>query len=375
MRVLRNEWRAMVVDPVRRLARRGLSALLLAFVAAFGVIFFHAIAQHPGGERAVRLVGGVQGDLPLWLALLRTPVSLYVPALDLPVWAGITQLFLAFALAELTLGRTRTLFISYATTLAGTLTVRVMIAMGPGRWGLGLPPETGHVLDTGPSAAVVGLFTYLSVVRRAPVVFLLTGGSMVVESLVKPNLAGREHLIAVATALVLALIDERAWRRLRWPAWRERKPDGRTPGAAGPVRGGAARPALALTRDRGRGRDEEHGPAPGRGTVPTAPWRGTGPAARPPGPSRPTRPPAGVARPDGVTAGAARPDGVTAGAARSDGKAAGAPRPDRPTAGTVRPGAVVDPGAVAGPVEEPGGSAVSGEPEMSGRPTRPTLSR
>lgn len=231
VRTLRAEWHGIVVDPVRRLAHRGLSGLVLAFVAAFGVVFFHAVAQRPAGEAVVRIAGGVQADLPLWLALLRTPVSLYVPALDLPVWAGITQLFLAFALAELTLGRGRTLFISYATTLAGTLTVRLMIAIGPGWWGLGLPPETGRILDTGPSAAVVGLFTYLSVVRRAPVVFLLTGGSMVVESVVKPNLAGREHLIAVAAAVVLALFHGRGpgwlprraavlvpWRRIPAPA-------------------------------------------------------------------------------------------------------------------------------------------------------------
>ncbi|MGV9253839.1 hypothetical protein [Streptomyces sp. NPDC003697] len=198
-----------MVDPVRRLLRRGLGGLFLAFLASFGVIFFHAIAQRPAGGVAVRLLGGVTADLPLWLALLRTPVSLYVPALDLPVWAGITQLFLAFALAELTLGRARTLVIAYATTLAGTLTVRMMIALGPGRWGLGLPPEIGQVLDTGPSAAVVGLFTYLSIVRRAPVVFTLTGGSMVAESVLKPNLAGREHLIAVAAAVVLGLLHGR----------------------------------------------------------------------------------------------------------------------------------------------------------------------
>ncbi|MFF2993242.1 hypothetical protein ACFVTC_01495 [Streptomyces sp. NPDC057950] len=211
-RTLRGEWHGIVVEPFRQLRRRGLSGLVLAFVAAFGVIFFHAIAQHPTGATVVRLTGGVKAALPLPLALLRTPVSLYVPALDLPVWAGITQLFLAFALAELALGRARTLAIAYATTLAGTLTVRVMIAMGPGWWGLGLPPETGQVLDTGPSAAVVGLFTYLAVVRRAPVVFALTGGSMVWESIVRPNLAGREHLIAVAAAIVLGLLRGR-WRR------------------------------------------------------------------------------------------------------------------------------------------------------------------
>ncbi|MER6073464.1 hypothetical protein ABT187_32405 [Streptomyces sp. NPDC001817] len=211
-RTLRGEWHAIVVEPVRRLTRRGLSGLLLAFVAAFGVIFFHAIAQHPLGAVWVTRLGGVRADLPLWLSLLRTPVSLYVPALDLPVWAGITQLFLAFAWAELALGRSRTLAISYATTLAGTLTARVMIALGPGWWGFGLPHADAAVLDTGPSAAVVGLFTYLSVVKRAPVVFTLTGGSMVWESVAVPNLAGREHLIAVASAIVLGLLHGRRAR-------------------------------------------------------------------------------------------------------------------------------------------------------------------
>ncbi|CAL2067920.1 conserved membrane hypothetical protein [Streptomyces murinus] len=211
-RTLRGEWHAIVVDPVRQLARRGLSGLLLAFVAAFGVIFFHDIAQRPTGAMWVTRLGGVKADLPLWLSLLRTPVSLYVPALDLPVWAGITQLFLAFALAELTLGRSRTLAIAYATTLAGTLVARLMIAIGPGWSGLGLPAACGQVLDTGPSAAVVGLFTYLSVVRRAPVVFTLTGGSMVWESIAVPNLAGREHLIAVGSAVVLGLLHGRRAR-------------------------------------------------------------------------------------------------------------------------------------------------------------------
>ncbi|MFE7977002.1 hypothetical protein [Streptomyces shenzhenensis] len=248
-RTLRGEWQGVVVDPLRQLRRRGPFALSLAFLAAFGVIFFHDLAQRPTGALVVWRLGGVTADLPLWLALLRTPVSLYVPALDLPVWAGITQLFLAFALAELALGRARTLAVAYATTLAGTLTVRVMIALGPGWWGLGLPPETGQVLDTGPSAAVVGLFTYISVVRRAPVVFFLTGGSMVWESIAVPNLAGREHLIAVAAAIVLGLLHG---HRPQWPGTRFRlrraparpgtlttNPDGPAGCGAGPAGSGA----------------------------------------------------------------------------------------------------------------------------------------
>ncbi|MEU6852991.1 hypothetical protein ABZ901_24060 [Actinacidiphila alni] len=222
-RTLYREWQGIIADPVRQLLRRGPSALLLAAVAAFGVIFFHDLAQRQAGATAVRVLGGVYGSLPLWLELLRTPVSLYVPALDLPVWAGITQLILAFALAELVLGRFRTLLIAYLTTLAGTLTVRVMIAIGPDAWRFGLPPEAGAVLDTGPSAAVVGLFTYISVVRRAPIVFALTGGSMVWESIAVPNLAGREHLIAVGTALVLGLLHSRPLPRpLRLIPWRRR---------------------------------------------------------------------------------------------------------------------------------------------------------
>ncbi|MGW8701084.1 hypothetical protein ACWGOK_29880 [Streptomyces eurythermus] len=243
-RTLGTEWHGIVVDPVRRLARRGLSGLLLAFVAASGVVFFHDIAQHPAGAVWVRRLGGVQADLPLWLSLLRTPVSLYVPALDLPVWAGITQLFLAFALAELTLGRARTLVIAYTTTLAGTLTARLMIALGPGWWGFGLPPEAGRVLDTGPSAAVVGLFTYLAVVRRAPVVFTLTGGSMLWESVAVPNLAGREHLIAVAAAVVLGLLHGRGERLRRAVRSRLR----RRSGPAGPVPPVTGRPGASLWR-------------------------------------------------------------------------------------------------------------------------------
>ena len=216
---LLGEWRGIVVAPVRELLRRGVGGVSLALLATSSVIFFHAIHQTPKGAVVVRLLGEVRADLPLPLALLRTPVSLFVPALDLPVWAGITQLFLAFAIAELSLGRARTLVVAYATTLAGTLSVRVMIAIGPGWWGLGLPPEIGQVLDTGPSAAVVGLFTYLAVIRRAPVLFAFTGGSMLLESVVKPNLAAREHLIAIGAAIVLGLLHG------RFPARRPRPED------------------------------------------------------------------------------------------------------------------------------------------------------
>ncbi|WP_399001213.1 hypothetical protein [Streptomyces sp. CBMA152] len=228
-RTVRGEFHGIIVDPVQQLVNRGIRGLFLGVLANVAVIVFHAFAATQVGSVIIRLTGEVKADLPLWLALLRTPISLFVPALDLPVWAGLTQLFLGFALAELTLGRKRTLVIAYATTLAGTMAARVMIALGPGTLGgLGLPPEIGQVLDTGPSAAVVGLFTYISVVRRAPVVFSLTGGSMLFEAMYKPNLAGREHLIAVGMAIVLGLLHGRvdlgpAALRRRFLRWRNRR--------------------------------------------------------------------------------------------------------------------------------------------------------
>ncbi|WP_329122950.1 hypothetical protein [Streptomyces sp. NBC_01465] len=202
------EWQRVVVDPIREARSRGIPGLSLALLSTLAVIALHELARTAPGAEAIRLTGEVRGDLPLGLVLLRTPVSLFLAAPELPVWPGLPKLFLAFALAELTLGRTRTLLIAYGTSLAGTLGARVMFAMGPDRLG-GLPPELAHVLDTGPSAAVVGLFTYLAVVLRAPVLFALTSGIIVVQSVLNPNLAGREHLIAVSVALVLAVAQRR----------------------------------------------------------------------------------------------------------------------------------------------------------------------
>ncbi|MFD0348440.1 hypothetical protein ACFQ0M_25225 [Kitasatospora aburaviensis] len=55
--------------------------------AATALILLFSIVQHlPGGERLVTHIGVVKAALPLEVSLLRTPLSLYVPALDLPVW-------------------------------------------------------------------------------------------------------------------------------------------------------------------------------------------------------------------------------------------------------------------------------------------------
>ncbi|MGA4543079.1 hypothetical protein ACPA54_24120 [Uniformispora flossi] len=204
--MLLNEFKSIVVAPFKEVfLNRRWGGMNLAITACLGIIVLHAVHLTKWGHDFVRIIGGVQASLPLPISLLRTPISLYVPAINLPVWAGLTQLFIAFALAQLTLGWKRTLLIAYLATLAGTMTARVMVWLGPHHV-LGLPHSAAYVLDTGPSAAVVGLFSYISVVKRAPVLFSLTSLSMIVESVAVPNLAGREHLIAIGAAMVLGFV-------------------------------------------------------------------------------------------------------------------------------------------------------------------------
>ncbi|MEU8958768.1 hypothetical protein AB0C93_31270 [Streptomyces sp. NPDC048518] len=201
-RVLVHEWREVVVRPLGRLWGRGVRGVSVAVFGALAVIGLHAFQQTGVGGGVVRFVSEVRGDQPLWVTLLRTPVSMFVPAVDLPVWGGLPRLLLAFALAELLFGRIRTLAVAYTVTLAGTLGARLMLALGPERLG-GLPADVAHAVDTGTSAAIVGLFAYTSVALRAPLLFLAAVVPTVTGSIRDLDLAGREHLIAVVVAVAL----------------------------------------------------------------------------------------------------------------------------------------------------------------------------
>ncbi|MEU7581906.1 hypothetical protein AB0B50_30410 [Streptomyces sp. NPDC041068] len=207
--VLLREWRGVVAVPCRRLLERGPLGVSLALFATVAVIGLHEFQQTAVGADVVRVLSEVRADQPLWLSLIRTPVSVFVPAVDLAVWGGLPRLFLSFALAELLFGRARALVVAYAVTLAGTLGARVMVALGPDR--LGLPADAAHAVDTGASAAIVGLFAYTAVRMRAPLLFLAAVVPTVAGSIAEPNLAGREHLIAVAVAMALAAV------RCQWP--------------------------------------------------------------------------------------------------------------------------------------------------------------
>ncbi|MFD8975922.1 MULTISPECIES: hypothetical protein [Streptomyces] len=226
-RFARREWGPLFGTVWRGLVVRRWRAVPMTLAAVCLTALFQLVQNQDWGYQPVQNIGSVRAEDPLWLALLRTPLSLFVPALDLPVWGALAQVLLVFGIAEICIGRWRTLGVAYLATLCGTLYARVGIALGPGT-PFGLPASDAQVVDTGPSAAVVGLAVYVCWRYRA----WWTGGAvvvaMVVEVIIKPNLAGKEHLAAIAGVLVLIGVQ----------AWRERgrgRGAGRGPGQDGGV--------------------------------------------------------------------------------------------------------------------------------------------
>ncbi len=84
---------------------------------------------------------------------------------------------------------------------------RVFIAMGPhAPFDLGLPHWIRWQRDTGPSAAVVGVGTFLGVKLRLPILTSVLVATMAIETVIKPDLADREHLVAIATGGAIAIV-------------------------------------------------------------------------------------------------------------------------------------------------------------------------
>ncbi|GGU19303.1 hypothetical protein [Streptomyces lavendofoliae] len=209
-RFARREWGPLYAAVRTELVTRRWRAVAMTLGAVCLTSVFQVVQNRPWGYGPVQAIGSVRAEDPLWEALLRTPLSLFVPALDLPVWGALAQILLVFGIAETCLGRPRTLLIAYTATLAGTLYARVGIALGPGApLGLGLPATDAQVVDTGPSAAVVGLAVYVCWHHRAWVTGAAVVLAMAVEVLVKCNLAGKEHLAAIAAVLVVCAV--RSW--------------------------------------------------------------------------------------------------------------------------------------------------------------------
>lgn len=210
----RAEWGLLYVTVREPLTKRPWRAIPMTLGAVCLTAVVQFVQNQPWGFQFVQNIGSVRAEEPLWLALLRTPLSLFVPALDLPVWGALAQILCVFGIAEIALGWWRTLVIAYAATLAGTMYARLGVWLGffnP----FGLPGSDSWVVDTGPSAAVVGLAVFVGWRYGAYVTTLGVTGAMAVEVMLKGNLAGKEHLAAIATVGVLCLVSALRHRHRR----------------------------------------------------------------------------------------------------------------------------------------------------------------
>ncbi|MER5510232.1 hypothetical protein ABT052_33615 [Streptomyces sp. NPDC002766] len=230
----RAEWGLLYVTVREALVGRRLRAIPMTLGAVMLTAVVQIVQNQSWGYGPVQHLGGVRAEDPLWPALLRTPLSLFVPALDLPVWGALVQVLFVFGIAEICLGRPRTLVIAYAATLAGTLYARVGIRLGFDSL-LGLPASDARVVDTGPSAAVVGLAVYVGWRHGARRTAGAVAAAMAVEVMLKGNLAGKEHLAAIVAVVVPIVVSRLRHRRRRRSRALLGRPGGPLP-ASGPHR-------------------------------------------------------------------------------------------------------------------------------------------
>lgn len=205
---LRSETVCVLEPPWRALRADGLRAFPVT-LACTSLIGLFALIQHTTtGWWVVEHTAGVYQALPLPLILLRLPLSMFAPAPDLPAWGAMLQVLIVFGLSEIHLGRLRTVVTAICVNSLTTVSARIMVVVGL-RLAIGTPQVDQYELDTGPSTVVVALSVYVALVCRAYILLTITAAAMAGEAVVLPNLAGREHLVAIGLGAAAYLLGER----------------------------------------------------------------------------------------------------------------------------------------------------------------------
>jgi hypothetical protein len=280
---LRSEAAAVLGPPWRALRANRPAAfpLTLSCTALIGVF---ALIQHStSGWWVVEHVAGVYQALPLPLILLRLPLSMFAPAPDLPAWGAMLQVLIVFGFSEIHLGRLRTLLTAICVNGLTTVSARIMVIIGL-HWAIGTPQVDQYELDTGPSTVVVALSVYVALVCRAYILLTITVAAMAAEAVTLPNLAGREHLVALALGAAAYLLAERAL-----PRWTHRtRHDAVSPPSLTASTSSATPTPAPTTHPHPRPRSPAPTRSPARSPAPTADSpRPHAPDATPPRPESP----------------------------------------------------------------------------------------
>jgi hypothetical protein len=200
----------------RRWAERGIGGYLLTAIVALTVVLAWCV-DRSAGKSIVAMCCGERVDAPLGISLLRLPGSLVAPAALLPVWGSVAQVVLAFGITEAAVGARRTLTVAALAHALGTLAGRYFVWYAPAVLG-GLPTYWRYALDTGPSAATCGLAVYAAVVLGCPRLGGVIVTAVVAAVALHPDLAGREHIVALAVGAATACVQSFMLRRARHQA-------------------------------------------------------------------------------------------------------------------------------------------------------------
>jgi hypothetical protein len=216
---LRAELGRLRLFVVRRWAARGVVGYLLTVVVVALIVLMWAL-DHTVARTFVAACCGERVGAPVSSALLKLPGSLVAPAALLPVWGSVVQVVLAFGLAEAAVGALRTLAVAATSHVVATMAGRYFVWYAPVALG-GLAPSWRSALDTGPSAATVGVAVYLAIVLGCGRI----GGALVLTVVIafaaRSDLAGREHLVAVVVGAGCAAVQLLAYRWSARSAWPE----------------------------------------------------------------------------------------------------------------------------------------------------------
>jgi hypothetical protein len=200
----------------RRWTERGIRGYVVTVVIASAIVLMW-LADRTAGKSVVAMCCGERVNAPIGVSLLRLPGSMLAPAALLPMWGSVAQVLLAFGITEAAVGARRTLTVAALAHAIGTLAGRYFVWYAPPVLG-GLPASWRYALDTGPSAATCGLAVYVAVVVGCPRLGVLLAVTVSTAFALHPDLAGREHIVALAVgaaaAAVQLLIFRRATRRL-----------------------------------------------------------------------------------------------------------------------------------------------------------------
>jgi hypothetical protein len=220
-RVLVGEVDRIFRPVLAELRARGWRAIPFSIFSAALITAFALIQHTSWGWSLVVHVAAVYQALPIWLIIVRLPLSMFAPAPDLPAWGAVAQVLVVFAVAEVRLGRWRTLLVAVCTNALTTLSARLMWVVGSAL-GVGTPQIDAYELDTGPSTVVVALSVYVLLRCRAYTLLATVVLAMLLETLLLPNLAGQEHLVAVGLGVAAYLLGDRLPVALRDRALRKK---------------------------------------------------------------------------------------------------------------------------------------------------------